>query len=44
MGQFSKVLLSIDNVDTVPQRALDCGPGLCGLNQIYGPNCPTPSV
>ncbi len=20
---------------TVPQRALDCGPCLCGLNQIY---------
>ncbi len=28
MGQFSKVLLAIDNVHTVPQRALDCGPGL----------------
>ncbi len=44
MGQFSTVLLDIDKVHTVPQRALYCGPGLGGLNQIYGPNCPTPSV
>ncbi len=44
MGQFSKVLLSIDNVHTVPQRALGCGTGLGGLNQVYVPNCPTPSV
>ncbi len=31
MGQFSKVLLAIDNAHTVPQRTLDhvdCGPGL----------------
>ncbi len=28
---------------TVPQRALDCRPGLGGLNEAYGPNCPTPS-
>ncbi len=28
MGQFSKVLLAIDKVHTVPQRALDCRPGL----------------
>ncbi len=28
MGQFSKVLLAIDNACTAPQRALDCGPGL----------------
>ncbi len=27
MVQFSKVLLAIDIVHTVPQRALDCGPG-----------------
>ncbi len=31
MGQFSKVLLAIDNTHTVPQRALDYGPGLGGL-------------
>ncbi len=37
MGQFSKVLLAIDNVHTVPHRALDCGPGLGGLNQVSGP-------
>ncbi len=28
MGQFSKVLFAIDNAHTVPQRAMDCGPGL----------------
>ncbi len=46
MGQFSKVLLAIDNAHTVPQRTLNCGPGLAGLNQVktYGPNCPTPFV
>ncbi len=31
MCQFSKVILAIDNVYTVPQRALDCGPGLGGI-------------
>ncbi len=44
MGQFSKVLLAIDKVHTAPQKALDCGSGLCGLNQVYGPTCPTPPV
>ncbi len=28
MGQFSKVLLAIDNAHTVTHRALDCRPGL----------------
>ncbi len=28
MGQFSKVILAIEKVYPVPQRALDCGPGL----------------
>ncbi len=44
MGQFRKVLLAIDKAHTVPQRALDCRPGLGGLNQVYRPNCPTSSV
>ncbi len=44
MVQFSKVLLAIDKVHTVPQRALDCESGSGGLNQVYGPNRPTPSV
>ncbi len=46
MGQFSKVLLAIDNsyTHTVSQRALDCAPGLGGLSHVYGPNRPTPSV
>ncbi len=40
MGQFSKVLLAIGNVHsiTVPHRAMDCGPGLGGSNQVYGSN------
>ncbi len=28
MSQYNKVLLAIDNAHTVPQRALNCGPGL----------------
>ncbi len=44
MDQFSKVLLAIDKIHTEPQRALDCVPGLGGLNQLDGPNHPTPSV
>ncbi len=39
MVQFSKVLLAIDNAHTVPQRALDRGLGLGGLNQVYRPWC-----
>ncbi len=44
MGQFSKVRLAIAKVQTVRQRDLDCRPSLGGLNQVYGPNRPTPSV
>ncbi len=33
-----------DSVHTVPHRALDCRPGIDGLNQVYGPNHPTRSV
>ncbi len=44
MGQFSNVILVIDKTHTVPQRVLDCEPGLGGLNQVDGANCPTPSV
>ncbi len=45
MGQFSRVLLAIDKVHTVPPpTALDCGIGLGGLNQVYWHNRPTPSV
>ncbi len=40
MVQFSKVLLGIDKVHTVPQRVLDCRPGLGGLNQVMGPTVP----
>ncbi len=43
MGQFSKIP-AIDNAHTAPQRALVCGPGLGGLNQVDGTNHPTPSV
>ncbi len=43
MRQFSKVqsTITIDNAHPAPQRALDCGPGLGVLNQVYGPNLPT---
>ncbi len=44
MGQFRKVLLAIDNAHSLPQRALDCRPGLGGLNQVYVPYSHTPSV
>ncbi len=44
MGQFSiKSIIAIDSAHTVPQRALDCRPGLGELNHVYGPNHPTPS-
>ncbi len=43
MGQFRKSTIAIDNVHIAPQRALDCGPGLGGLNQFYmGPTIPLP--
>ncbi len=44
MGQFNKVLFAIGNAHTVPQRALDCGPVLGRLNQVYGPTHRTPSM
>ncbi len=34
MVQFSNILLAIDKVHTVLQRALDCRPGLGGLTQM----------
>ncbi len=37
MGQFGKLLLAIDNAHTVSQRALDCRPGICGLNEVDVP-------
>ncbi len=43
MDQLVHVILAIDKVRTASQRALDCGPGLGGLNHVYGPNHPTPS-
>ncbi len=44
MGQLVNVLLSFDKEHRVPHRALDCGPGFSGLNQVYGANRPTDSV
>ncbi len=45
MGKFSKVLLAIDKIHTVPTEGhKDSKAGLGGLNQVYGPNHPTPSV
>ncbi len=43
MGQFSKVLQPLI-MHTVPQRDLDCEPGLDGLNHVYGPKRPTSTV
>ncbi len=40
MGQFSKVLLAIDKVHTVLQRALDCRLGLGELNPVMDPTVP----
>ncbi len=42
MGQFSKVLLAIDNAHKVPQRSLDCGLGIGGLNHVMSPTVPLP--
>ncbi len=38
MDQPVHVILSIDKVNTAPQMALDSGPGLDGLNQVYRSN------
>ncbi len=34
IAQFGKILLSIDN----EHEAIDCGPCLGGLNQVYRPS------
>ncbi len=45
MGQFSKVLyLLIMHTQYHSTTALDCRPGLGGLNKVYGPNRSIPSV
>ncbi len=44
MDQLVNVLLAIDKVYKASYRALDCRPDLGGLNQVYGPNCPTSSA
>ncbi len=44
MDKLLNVLLASDKAHTVPQRALDCRPGLSRLNQVYGSNNPTPSA
>ncbi len=38
MCQFCEVQLAINNAQTIPQQALDCGPGLSGLSQVYRNN------
>ncbi len=38
---FKIFTLPVGTLHTVPQRALNCGPGLGGLNLVYGPNSPT---
>ncbi len=42
MGQLVNVLLAVNKANIVPQRDLDYGSGVGGLNHIYGPNRPTP--
>ncbi len=37
MRQLVHVLLAIGKAHTVPQRALDCRPGLSGLKHIIKP-------
>ncbi len=44
MVSLVKYYIAIDNAHTAPQRALDSRPSLGGLNQVDGPNCPTPPV
>ncbi len=41
MGQFSKALLLLI-MHTAPQRTLNCGAGLGGLNQVMGPTISLP--
>ncbi len=38
MDQLVNVIVAIDKLRTTGQRALDCEPGLGGLNQVIGPN------
>ncbi len=35
MNQLMNVILTDDKIHTSPQRAIDCRPGLDGLNQKY---------
>ncbi len=44
MVKVVNVILPIDKVHTVPQRDVSCRPDFSGLNQVYEPNHPTPSV
>ncbi len=44
MGQLVNVILAIDKAHTASQRAMNYGLGLGGINQVYGPNCPTPTA
>ncbi len=44
MDQIVKVILAFDKVTTAPYGALNCGPCLDSLKQLYVPNSPTPSA
>ncbi len=44
MDHLVSVLLTINKAHTLAQKYLDCGPGVGGLNQVYGPNHLTPSA
>ncbi len=44
MEQLANVPWTINKACTTPQRALYRKQGIVGLNQAYGPNCPSPSA
>ncbi len=44
MGHLVNVLLSIDEAHILPQRAMEYGPGLGGLNQVMGPTVRLPCL
>ncbi len=44
MEQLVNVLLAIDQIHTIEQSIVDCGPGLCELKQVYWHTCPTLSA
>ncbi len=44
MDNLTNVLLDIDKVHKTLERAMECGPGLGRLNQLYGHSHATPTT